>query len=612
MTATDLITFPHETGVDVATLPAAFQQTVTVRPDAVAIRTLGGRRQLTWAEYGRRVEAIAGGLAALGVSRGDTVGIMLTNRPEFHLADTAALHLGAVPFSIYNTSSPEQIEYLFGNAENRVVVTEQVFLPVITAANSGVETIVLVDGGGGDTISLDEVERLSPPEGFDYTASWQAVEPEDLATLIYTSGTTGPPKGVEITHRNIIAELASLADIVDAGFDDRAISYLPAAHIADRVSSHAANMVRGMQLTTVPDPREIAAALPDVRPTFFFGVPRVWQKIRAGIEAKLGEETSPVKKALAGWALAMGNKAAEARLAGRDLGILDKVQHDLADKLVLHKVRAALGLDEVAFAGSGAAAIPVEVLKFFLGLGIPVLEVWGMSETTGVSTMTTPDDLKIGSVGKPIRGIEVKLAEDGELLVRGPVVMNGYRKQPDKTAETIDPDGWLATGDIATIDADGHVTIVDRKKELIINEAGKNMSPTNIENTMKAASSLISQVVAIGDGKPYVSALVVLDPEAVDAFARRHDLQQSDLAGLSSHPQVVEEITRAIRAGNGKLSRVEQVKRFTVVPTAWEPGGDELTPTMKLRRNPIATKYATEIVGLYEAQPGDAVVDLRS
>ncbi|PWD41962.1 long-chain fatty acid--CoA ligase [Gordonia paraffinivorans] len=612
MTATDLITFPHETGVDVATLPAAFQQTVTVRPDAVAIRTLGGRRQLTWAEYGRRVEAIAGGLAALGVSRGDTVGIMLTNRPEFHLADTAALHLGAVPFSIYNTSSPEQIEYLFGNAENRVVVTEQVFLPVITAANSGVETIVLVDGGGGDTISLDEVERLSPPEGFDYTASWQAVEPEDLATLIYTSGTTGSPKGVEITHRNIIAELASLADIVDAGFDDRAISYLPAAHIADRVSSHAANMVRGMQLTTVPDPREIAAALPDVRPTFFFGVPRVWQKIRAGIEAKLGEETSPVKKALAGWALAMGNKAAEARLAGRDLGILDKIQHDLADKLVLHKVRAALGLDEVAFAGSGAAAIPVEVLKFFLGLGIPVLEVWGMSETTGVSTMTTPDDLKIGSVGKPIRGIEVKLAEDGELLVRGPVVMNGYRKQPDKTAETIDPDGWLATGDIATIDADGHVTIVDRKKELIINEAGKNMSPTNIENTMKAASSLISQVVAIGDGRPYVSALVVLDPEAVDAFARRHDLQQSDLAGLSSHPQVVEEITRAIRAGNGKLSRVEQVKRFTVVPTAWEPGGDELTPTMKLRRNPIATKYATEIVGLYEAQPGDAVVDLRS
>lgn len=517
MTATGLITFPHETGVDVATLPAAFQQTVTVRPDAVAIRTLGGSRQLTWAEYGRRVEAIAGGLAALGVSRGDTVGIMLTNRPEFHLADTAALHRGAVPFSIYNTSSPEQIEYLFGNAENRVVVTEQVFLPVITAANSGVETIVLVDGGGGDTISLDEVERLSPPEGFDYTASWQAVEPEDLATLIYTSGTTGPPKGVEITHRNIIAELASLADIVDAGFDDRAISYLPAAHIADRVSSHAANMVRGMQLTTVPDPREIAAALPDVRPTFFFGVPRVWQKIRAGIEAKLGEETSPVKKALAGWALAMGNKAAEARLAGRDLGILDKIQHDLADKLVLHKVRAALGLDEVAFAGSGAAAIPVEVLKFFLGLGIPVLEVWGMSETTGVSTMTTPDDLKIGSVGKPIRGIEVKLAEDGELLVRGPVVMNGYRKQPDKTAATIDPDGWLATGDIATIDADGHVTIVDRKKELIINEAGKNMSPTNIENTMKAASSLISQVVAIGDGRPYVSALVVLDPEAVDA-----------------------------------------------------------------------------------------------
>lgn len=612
MTATDLITFPHETGVDVATLPAAFQQTITVRPDAVAIRTVAGTRQITWSEYGTRVEAIAGGLAALGISRGDTIGIMLTNRPEFHLVDTAALHLGAIPFSIYNTSSPDQVEYLFGNAGNKVVITEQAFLPVITSAASGIEKIILVDGDTDATLSLEEVERLASPAGFDFAASWQAVEPDDLATLIYTSGTTGPPKGVEITHRNIIAELASLADIVDAGFDDRAISYLPAAHIADRVSSHAANMVRGIQLTTVPDPREIAAALPEVRPTFFFGVPRVWQKIRAGIEARLGEETSPVKKALAGWALGMGTKAADARLAGRELGVLDRIGHELADRLILHKVRAALGLDEVDFAGSGAAAIPPEVLKYFLGLGLPVLEVWGMSETTGVSTMTTPDDLKIGTVGKPIRGIEVKLAEDGELLVRGPVVMNGYRKQPDKTAETIDPDGWLATGDIATIDADGHVTIVDRKKELIINESGKNMSPTNIENTMKAVSSLIAQVVAIGDGKPYVSALVVLDPEAVEAYAKRLNLGQGGFAELSSHPAIVEEITGAIREGNTRLSRVEQVKRFTIVPTAWDPGGDELTPTMKLRRNPIATKYAAEIGALYAPGPNASVVDLRS
>ncbi|MCR8899317.1 long-chain fatty acid--CoA ligase [Gordonia sp. GONU] len=611
MSAPDLITFPHETGVDVSTIPAAFQQTVTVRPDAVAIRTAGGGRQITWAQYATGVEAIAGGLAALGIGRGDTIGLMLTNRPEFHLVDTAAVHLGAVPFSIYNTSSSDQIEYLFGNAGNSVVITEQKFLPVITSANTGVERIIVVDGVAADAISLDDVARTPPPDGFDFTASWRAVEPEDLATLIYTSGTTGPPKGVEITHRNIVAEMAALTEKVDVGFDDRSISYLPSAHIADRVSSHAANIMRGMQITTVSDPREIAAALPEVHPTFIFGVPRVWQKIRAGIEAKVAEESSPVKRVLAGWAFGVGAAGVQAQIDGKGLGVLARAQRGLADRLVLHKVRAALGLDQIKFAGSGAAAIPPEVLKFFLGLGIPILEVWGMSETTGVSTMTTPDNLKIGTVGPPIRGMEVRLADDGELFVRGPVVMRGYRGQPEKTAEAIDADGWLSTGDIAKIDDDGNVIIIDRKKELIINESGKNMSPTNIENAMKAASSLISQVAAIGDAKPYVSALVVLDPEVVAARAEKLNLPDADLTELSVHPEVVDEVSTAIRTANKRLSRVEQVKRFTIVPVTWDPGGDELTPTMKLRRAPIATKYAAEIGALYEPQPGDAVVDLR-
>ncbi|GAC69963.1 AMP-dependent synthetase/ligase [Gordonia soli] len=605
------ITFPHETGVQVSTLPEGFQETVRVRPTAVALRTVGGIQQITWAEYARRVEAIARGLAGIGVGRGDTVGIMLTNRPEFHLVDTAVLHLGAVPFSIYNTSSPQQIEYLFGNAENRVVVTEQVFLPAVRAADSAVETTIVVDGAASGATTLAELEKTSAPDGFDFEASWRAVEPDDLATLIYTSGTTGPPKGVEITHRNIIAQLAALAEHVDVGFDDRIVSYLPAAHIADRVSSHAANMVRGVQVTTVPDPREIAAALPEVRPTFFFGVPRVWQKIRAGIEAKMSEESSPIKKNLAAWALDAGARSAAAHLEGRGTGPLGGVQHGLADKLVLHKVRAAIGMDQLTFAGSGAAAIPPEVLTFFLGLGIPVLEVWGMSETTGVSTMTTAENLKIGTVGKPVAGVETKLADDGELLIRGPVVMKGYRKQPDKTAETIDADGWLATGDIATIDDAGNVTIVDRKKELIISEAGKNMSPTNIENAMKAASSLIGQAVAIGDGRPYVSALVVLDPDAAAARAKALNIPDADIVQLSSRQEVVDEVSTAIRTGNQTLSRVEQIKRFTIVPTAWDPGGDELTPTMKLRRAPISTKYATEIVALYGDDSSPAVVDLR-
>ena len=610
MTTDDIITFAHESGVEVATLPEAFQQSIAIRPDAVALRTVGGITEITWADYGRRVRSIAAGLAALGIGRGDAVGIMLTNRPEFHLVDTAALHLGAVPFSVYNTSSPEQIEYLFANAGNAVVVTEQVFLPVIRAAQTAVRTTVVVDGPAGGAITLADVEA-APATDFDFEAAWRAVTPADLATLIYTSGTTGPPKGVEITHRNIIAELTALADVVRVGFDDRVISYLPAAHIADRVSSHAANLVRGIQVTTVPDPREIAAALPEVRPTFFFGVPRVWQKLRAGIEAKMAEESSPVKKRLASWALGSGADAAQAHVDGTDTGVGGGLAHRLADALVLHKIRAAIGMDQLTFAGSGAAAIPPEVLQFFLGLGIPILEVWGMSETTGVSTMTTADDLRIGTVGKPISGVEARIAADGELLIRGPVVMRGYRNMPEKTAEEIDAEGWLATGDIATIDDDGNVTIIDRKKELIINEGGKNMSPTNIENAMKAASSLIGQVVAIGDGKAYVSAMVVLDPDAAAVRAKRLDVPDADMARLAQHPEIVDEVTVAVQAGNGKLSRVEQLKRFIIVPAAWEPGGDELTPTMKLRRKPIATKYADHIDDLYATTPRPHVIDVR-
>ncbi|WP_415031183.1 AMP-dependent synthetase/ligase [Gordonia sp. (in: high G+C Gram-positive bacteria)] len=608
--ADELITYPHASGKAISTLPEGFQETIKLDPGRVALRTVGGKVEITWKQYGERVEKIASGLAALGVKRGDTVGIMLTNRPEFHLVDTAILHLGATPFSIYNTSSPEQIEYLFGNAGNTVVITESVFLPLLAAAKTGVQTIVSVDGGTGTT-SLADVEKTPAPKGFDFEASWRAVQPGDLATLIYTSGTTGPPKGVEITHRNIVAELTALQEIVDVGLDDRLLSYLPAAHIADRVSNHATNMIRGPQITSEPDPRAIAAALPDVRPTFFFGVPRVWQKIKAGIEAKLAEESSGVKSKLAGWAVGVGDQVADLRLQGKSPSGLLGIQHGLADKLVLSKVRAGIGMDAMNVAASGAASIPPEVLKFFLGLGIPVLEVWGMSETTGVSTMTAEDNLAIGTVGRPVRGVEVKLGDDGELFVRGPVVMAGYRNQPDKTAETIDADGWLATGDVAQIAPDGNVTIVDRKKELLINESGKNLAPTNIENAIKAASPLIGQIVAIGDGKPYVTALVVLDPDIAAVKAHQHGLDETDLAAISAHPDVVAEVKSAVEQGNAKLSRVEQIKRFVVVDQPWEPGGEELTPTMKLRRNPINTKYANEIVALYSDPAGSGVVDLR-
>ncbi|AHH18528.1 putative fatty-acid--CoA ligase [Nocardia nova SH22a] len=605
------IGFTHRTGVTVHTVPEAFQQTAALRPNQVALRTVGGTQQITWADYARRVRAIAAGLAKLGVGHGDTVGLMLTNRPEFNLADTAILHLGATPFSVYNTSSPGQIAHMFGNAGNTVVVTEQAFLPAITASGAELEHVIVVDGAAPEGgVTLEQLEN-DPAEDFDFDAAWQAVRAEDLATLIYTSGTTGPSKGVEITHSNVVAQIIALINgALVADLDSRGVSYLPAAHVADRISGHCLNLFTGVTLTCVPDAREIAAALPDARPTYFFGVPRVWQKIKAGVDAAVATESSPVKKALAQWAIGVGVATARARLAGGGGGPLLAVQHRVADALVLSKLRATLGMDELKVASSGAAAIPPETLEFLLGLGLTVSEVWGMSETTGVGTFTELDKPRPGSVGRAVDGVEIRLDSDGELLIRGGIVTHGYRGMPDKTKEAIDDDGWLHTGDIATIDGDGYVTIVDRKKELIITEAGKNISPTNIENSVKAASSLIGQIVALGEARPYIAALVVLDPDTAAVRAKALGIPDADLETLGEHPEIVEEVRAAIVAGNAKLARVEQIKRFRILARAWEPGGIELTPTLKLKRSPIAAEYAADIADLYTDPAPDGVYNL--
>ncbi|GGK36260.1 AMP-dependent synthetase/ligase [Nocardia camponoti] len=605
------IEFAHASGVTVHTVPAAFQQTAAQRPNEVALRTVGGTQQITWDEYATRVRALAAGLAKLGVAHGDSVGIMLTNRPEFNLVDTAALHLGATPFSVYNTSSPEQIAHVFANAGNQVVITEQAFLGVIAESGAKIPHLVVVDGTAEGAITLDQLEN-DPAEGFDFDAAWRSVKPTDLATLIYTSGTTGPSKGVELTHANVLAQVSGLVSgPLPVDGSDRAVSYLPAAHVADRISAHAMSLLTGIQITTVPDPREIAAALPDAQPTVFFGVPRVWQKIKAGIENKLAAEPSPVKKALANWAIDTGVARARANLAGKSISPVLAVQHKIADALVLSKLRAALGLSQLRVASSGAAPIPPETLEYFLGLGFAVSEVWGMSETSGVGTYTELDKPRPGTVGRVIDGCELRLDADGEVLIRGPIVTGGYRNMPDKTAEAIDADGWLHTGDVGTIDADGYLSIIDRKKELIISEAGKNIAPSNIENAAKAASSIIGQAVAIGEARPYITALIMLDPDVVALRAKDFDATELTHAELTRRQEIIDEVKAAIVAGNRKLSRVEQIKRFTIVETLWEPGGDELTPKMSLKRVPIATKYASVIGDLYASTPPAHVVEAK-
>ncbi|MGW5919416.1 AMP-dependent synthetase/ligase [Nocardia fluminea] len=604
------IGFAHASGVTVHTVPAAFQQTAALRPDQIALRTVGGTQEITWAEYATRVRALAAGLAKLGVGHGDAVGIMLTNRPEFNLIDTAALHLGAIPFSVYNTSSTEQIAHVFANAGNKVVITEQAFLDTIRASGAAIEHTVIVDGTAEGTVTLAELESDPAPD-FDFDAAWQAVGPGDLATLIYTSGTTGPSKGVELTQSNVIAQVVGLVSgPLPVGFDDRAVSYLPAAHVADRISAHAMSLLTGIQITTVTDPREIAAALPDARPTVFFGVPRVWQKIKAGIENKLAVEPSPVKKALANWAIGVGVAQARAKLAGESSLVLG-VQHKIADALVLSKLRDALGFAELKVAASGAAPVPPETLEYFLGLGFAVSEVWGMSETAGVGTYTEIDKPRPGSVGRVMDGVELRLDADGEVLIRGPIITPGYRNMPDKTAEAIDEEGWLHTGDIGTLDADGYLRIVDRKKELIISEAGKNIAPSNIENAMKAASSMIGQAVAIGEARAYITALIMLDPDVAALRAKDFGATDATHAELARRKEIVDEVREAVLAGNRKLSRVEQIKRFVIVENLWEPGGDELTPKMSLKRTPISNKYAETIEQLYAATPPDHVVNVK-
>ncbi len=458
-------------------------------------------------------------------------------------------------------------------------------------------------------MTLEHLESLGTQADFDFDAAWRAVQPDDVATLIYTSGTTGPPKGVELTHANLMAAFSAIVDLIDMQPNDRITSYLPHAHIADRVSSHYANIVLGVQVTDVADPRAIAEALPDVRPTTFLGVPRVWNKIKAGIETKLGTEATGIKRLLALWAINTGIKAARLTLAGKPVPSSLAFRHNIADRLVLSKLRHALGLEQMRWGVIGAAPTPVETIEFVWGLGIPVYEVWGMSESVGCGTSNRPGATKVGSVGQALSGVEISTAGDGELLVRGPVVMRGYRHQPEKTIEAIDLDGWLHTGDIGTIDEQGFVTIVDRKKELFINEAGKNLSPANIEMAIQATSALIDQVVSFGDARPYVTALVVLDSEAVAAQAAALGIPDPSVAAFAQHPEARDRLTAAVLEGNAKLSRVEQIKRFLIVGTPWEPGGDELTPTMKLKRKPIAEKYAAEIDKLYAETPGPDVIN---
>ena len=584
------------------TMCEAFQRTASIDPDAVALRTPGGTQTLTWREYAAQVRQVAAGLAGLGVRRGDTVSLMMGNRIEFYPLEVGAQHVGATSFSVYNTLPAEQLTYLFDNAGTKVVMCEEQYVDRIRASGAPIEHIVCIDGSPPGTISVDDLYAAAPYD-FDFESTWRAVQPDDVVTLIYTSGTTGNPKGVEMTHTNLLFEGYGLDAVLGIQFDDRITSFLPSAHIADRMTALYGQEMFGTQITVVSDGRAIAAALPDVRPTVWGAVPRVWEKLKAGIEFTVSHEMDDAKRQAMEWAMSVAAKRGGALLAGEPMSDEDAAEWAKADELVLSKLRERLGFGELRWALSGAAPIPKETLAFFSGIGIPIAELWGMSELSCAATASHPCDARLGTVGKLLPGLEGKIADDGEYLVRGPLVMKGYRREPEKTAEAIDADGWLHTGDICDVDSDGYVRIVDRKKELIINAAGKNMSPANIENTILAACDMVGVMIAIGDGRPYNTALMVFDADSVGPYAARHGLADASPAALAADPEVVARIAAGVAEGNAKLARVEQIKRFRILPTLWEPGGDEITLTMKLKRKPIMTKYAGEIEELYSSEP---------
>jgi long-subunit acyl-CoA synthetase (AMP-forming) len=595
------ITATAKRAVDAPTVTEALRRTAASNPEIVAVRTPDDSVSLTWPELLRRVDAVAGGLAKLGVGRGDTVALMLGNRPEFHIADLGAAMLGAAPFSIYVTYPAQEIEYLLTDAAARVAIVEEAYAPVMLEARKNVPTlehVIVVDGDAPEgELTLAELEQCNPD--FDAAGAAATIGPDDVATLIYTSGTTGRPKGVQLSHHNIMFSAKSVEELIALGPGARLISWLPAAHIAERMAHHYIPVIYAGSITTCPNPREVLSYLPQVRPSWFFAVPRIWEKLKAGLEAmqaaQPAEQRAPVEQAL---------EAALQRVRLRQRGepVPDELEAAVAraDEEMFSKLRAMLGLDQLVAVNVGAAPTPVDVLEFFHALGIELAELWGMSETCGFGACNRPGAVRIGTVGPAAPGVEMKIAPDGELLVRGEFLMLGYRNQPDLTADAIDSDGWLHTGDIGSIDEDGYLRIVDRKKELIINAAGKNMSPANIEAAIKSASPLIGQALCVGDRRAYNTALIVLDADYAPQWAAQHGLEGSTLGQLARDPGMVAAVQAGVDEANTHLARVEQIKRFTLLGEDWLPGGDELTPTMKLKRKPIAEKYKAQIDAMYE------------
>jgi long-chain acyl-CoA synthetase len=576
-----------------------------------------GWRTLTWAQTHQRVTELAAGFAALGLEPGERVALMLPNRSEHVLADLAAVFAGGLGVTFYATLAAEQIAFVAGDCDARIAVlagaAELARWQPVLGQLPGLKKIIILDAAAcpagepyltWDAFAALGAERFAAEPGL-VAARVAAITPEDPAALLYTSGTTGNPKGVLLTHHNIIYEItaADSLGIVHRGV--RWVSYLPLAHIAERMFSIYLPTFTAGHVHFCPDAAQLLRVVGKVRPTGFFGVPRVWEKVRAGIEALFTLEQDEARRAAVAAAMETGRRYVESCQYGHVTPPELAAEFEAADAAVLAPIRGLLGLAQADPVSSAAAPLPPDVAAFFSGLGMKILDIYGMTETTGAFTTNTQGAFRLGTVGQPYPGMEVRIAADGEILVRGPLCTPGYLNRPDLTADLIDPEGWLHTGDIGRLDDDNFLSVVDRKKELIITAGGENVAPAGIESLL-VAHPLIGQALAYGDRRKYVVALLTLDGEVAPAWARARGIEAGSLAGLAADPVVLAEVAAAVAAANERLARVQQVKRWELLPVEWTAETEELTPTLKLRRRIVHAKYADVLDTLYSNSPPGA------
>ncbi|OKI39791.1 AMP-dependent synthetase [Streptomyces sp. CB03578] len=596
---------------DELTLPALLARNAAQYGDLPALswREGDGWTTLSWAEARREIAVLASGYAALGIERGEHVLMMMGNRPEHWLSDLALVHLGAVPVTVYGTSAPEQIAHIARHSRARVAIVEGArelarWEPLLADGTVALERLVVAeaaDAGPHRTYGSLQASgaRAHRPDSFE--KAWRETRPGDPLTVVYTSGTTGDPKGVRLTHRNIMLQSVRLDRRVDLPEHAEHICYLPFAHIAERILGIYLPLLRAAHVRLVADPTAVAGAVRELHPVQFFGVPRVWEKLAAGVRAVLARLPEAQRHAIeAANDLARAFAAHQER--GQAVPAALGASYARAKEQVLDPLLGLAGLDRLAWTASATAPMPIDVVRFWAGWGITIMDAWGLTETSGVCTVNSPDGFRLGSVGRPIEGVELRLAGDGEILTRGATVFGGYLRPDGSVESAADAEGWFPTGDIGRLDEDGFLWLTDRKKELIITSNGKNVSPALVENTVKE-HPLIGQALVHGDGRSYLVALLVLDAELAPAWAAARGIEADSPAALAAHPEVRQEIARAVEAANARLNRTEQIKRYRLLTEEWGPDSGELTPSLKLRRRVVREKYGPLIEALYEEAP---------